>query len=621
MPEKTFRSSFESLARQLGGGAAGAVEKVVEAVPGSGSAGALLEQLGEVLPGGGPLEALGGQLKRPEQLARAARVLFEAGIIRVDRPDTLVRAARTLLEQRLTPAAAFVVAAMRFPDEPAIVDEIGSLTFSEVDRRTNALARAMAEAEVGADDSVAIMCRDHRWFIEATVAISKLGATVLLYNTAFPGPQLKEVTEREDPAAIVYDEEFAEAIEEATGDRQRWVAWHDGVAENGDIDDNSVERLIEQTDDSDLPTPDRPGKITLLTSGSTGTPKGASRGEPDPVDPIVAVLSRIPLRAREPSFFAAPLFHAWGFMQFNLGMLLSSTYVLRRKFDPEATLAKIEETNATGLVIVPVMLQRILELDEDTRQRFDLSSLRVVASSGGALSADLAQEWMDTFGDNLYNLYGSTEVAYAAIATPEDLRAAPGTSGPAPPGTSLRILDEESKEAKPPGETGQIFVGNQLLFEGYTGDEESDEMVDGHMTTGDLGHLDEEGRLFVEGRADNMIVSGGENVYPEEVEEALEKHEQVSQAAVIGVEDEEFGERLKAFVVKDGEVSEDDLKSHVKTNLARYKVPREIEFVEELPRKPQGKVDKKKLEEDEEAQSDSSDGDSDRDGRKSGDRG
>src|SRR5205814_632580 len=124
---------------------------------------------------------------------------------------------------------------------------------------------------------------------------------------------------------------------------------------------------------------------------------------------------------------------------------------------------------------------------------------------------------------------------------------------------------------------------------------ESEEMVDGHMSTGDLGHLDEEGRLFVEGRADDMVVSGGENVYPQEVEETLEDHERVKEAAVVGVEDEQFGQRLKAFVVSEGEVSEDELKSHVKENLARYKVPREIEFVDELPRKPQGKVDKQKL--------------------------
>ena len=590
----TLKEQVEGFVGQIGGAAAGAAATVAEKVPGTGVPGSLLEKAGELLPG--PLETVGTQLKRPEQLARAAQVLAEAGIIRADRPDKLLQAAQAVLAWQLTPAAAFVVSALRYPDEPAIVDEQGELTFKEVDRRTNALARAMAEAGIGPDDSVAIMCRDHRWFIEATVAISKLGATSLYYNTQFAGPQLKEVTEREDPKAIVYDEEFGEALEDALGDRHGWIAWTD----SDDVDADTVESLIENTDDSDVDTPDSPGKITLLTSGSTGTPKGASRGQPDPIDPIVAVLSRIPLRSREPTFFAAPLFHAWGFLQFNLGLLLSSTYVLRRKFDPEATLEKIDETGATALVIVPIMLQRILELDDDERDKHDLSSLRVVASSGGAMPGELATKWMDSFGDNLYNLYGSTEVAWAAIATPEDMREAPGTSGPPPPGTSIKILDEESKDEKPAGETGEIFVGNQMLFEGYTGDEEGEEMVDGHMTTGDLGHLDENGRLFVEGRADDMIVSGGENVYPEEVEEALEQHSSVKEAAVIGVEDEEFGERLKAFVVKDGEVSEDDLKSHVKENLAKYKVPREIEFLDELPRKPQGKVDKKKLEEGEE---------------------
>ena len=302
--------------------------------------------------------------------------------------------------------------------------------------------------------------------------------------------------------------------------------------------------------------------------------------------------------------FAAPLFHAWGFLQVNMGQLLSSTYVLRRKFDPEKTLEAVQENNATALVIVPVMLQRILDLDEETRDKYDVSSLKVVASSGGALSGELAKKWMDAFGDTLHNFYGSTEVAWAAISGPEDLRDAPGTAGKPPPGTSIRILDEDKKEV-PQGETGEVHVGNRMLFEGYTGDDEDESVVDGHMTTGDLGYLDEEGRLFIEGRADDMIVSGGENVYPEEVEEKLGEHDSVSEAAVIGVEDEKFGERLKAFVVKDGEVSEDDLKSYVKENLADYKVPREVEFVEELPRKPQGKVDKKALVEESEESEDS----------------
>jgi fatty-acyl-CoA synthase len=544
---------------------------------------------------GSAVESVGGELKRPDRLARAAQVMLKAGILRLERPDTALQVARRLLEWKLTPAAAFAVSAVRYPDDPAIIDELGSLTFDDVERRTNALAHAFAYEGVGPEDSVAIMCRDHRWFIEATVALGKLGATALYYNTAFAGPQLKEVTEREDPVAIVYDEEFSEALKRAVGDRKRFIAWQD----EGEHGETTVEELIERGEDGDVDAPAKPGKITLLTSGSTGTPKGASRSEPDALEALVAVLSRIPLRAHERTVFAAPLFHAWGFLQFNMGLLLSSTFVLRRKFDPEASLEAVQETGATALVVVPVMLQRILELHHATRRKYDVSSLRVVAASGGALSAELSQEWMDEFGDSLYNFYGSTEVAWAAIAGPKDMRAAPGTSGPPPPGTTLKILDQEDRKEKPPGETGEVFVGNAMLFEGYTSGETED-MHDGHMSTGDLGHLDEEGRLFIEGRADDMIVSGGENVYPEEVEETLAAHKGVKEVAVIGVEDDKFGERLKAFVVKNGSVTQKTLKDHVKSQLADYKVPRDVEFVQELPRKPQGKVDKQALKEGEE---------------------
>ena len=573
MSNTGVRGQLEGLVKSLSGTALGAAGEV------AGATGGVVDTAVPFVEG-----------DQPERLIRAARVLIEAGVASPERPDVLARMLKTLLDWDMTPAAGFIVSAIRYPDEPAIVDEKGTLTFAEVDRRTNALANALRDEGIDADDSVAIMCRDHRWFIEATVALGKLGATALLYNTHFAGPQLKEVTEREDPAAVIYDEEFGDALEEALEGRKSFVAWTDG-----DSADGTVEGLIEDGDDSAPDSPDKPGKTTLLTSGSTGTPKGASRSSPDVIEAVGAMFSKIPLRAREPTFFAAPLFHAWGFLQFSLGLLLSSTYVVRRKFDPEETLKAIDENDVTTLVIVPIMLQRILDLDDEVREKHDTSSLRVVASSGGALSGELARKWMDELGDNLYNMYGSTEVAWAAIGTPEELRDAPGTAGTAPPGTSLRILDEESKDPKDTGETGEVFVGNRMLFEGYTGDEDDEEMVDGHMTTGDLGYLDEEGRLFIEGRSDDMIVSGGENVYPEEVEEKLGEHESVSEAAVIGVEDEEFGERLKAFVVKDGEVSEDDLKGYVKENLADYKVPREIEFVDELPRKPQGKVDKDAL--------------------------
>jgi fatty-acyl-CoA synthase len=241
------------------------------------------------------------------------------------------------------------------------------------------------------------------------------------------------------------------------------------------------------------------------------------------------------------------------------------------------------------------MVQRILTLPEETLDEYSLPSLKITSLSGSALPGELAIAWMDRFGDNVYNLYGSTEVAYATVATPEDLRAAPGTAGKPPRGTKICLYDENGKEV-PRGEVGRIFVGNEMAMEGYTGGG-GKEMLDGLYSSGDVGHIDSEGRLFIDGRDDEMIVSGGENVFPREVEDLLSDHEAVEEVAVIGVEDEEFGQRLKAFVViRSGlEVSQQDLAAHVKANLASYKSPREIEFLDELPRNATGKVLKKDL--------------------------
>jgi len=277
-------------------------------------------------------------------------------------------------------------------------------------------------------------------------------------------------------------------------------------------------------------------------------------------------------------------------------MLLGSKMVLRRKFDPADALETVEKYKCVAMIVIPVMMQRILKLSEEERSG-DYSSLRVVAASGSALPGDLATKWMDTFGENLYNTYGSTEVAWATIAQPKDMREAEGTAGKAPYNTEVRIYDEDGNRVKA-GESGRIFVGNTMLFGGYTGDEgETKDMIDGLMSAGDIGRMDEEGRLFIEGRDDEMIVSGGENVFPKEVEDCLAKHEKVQDVAAIGVEDDDYGMRLRAFVVTEGEVDEDTLKSHVKENLARYKVPRDVIFLDELPRNSTGKVLKKDLKE------------------------
>ena len=537
-------------------------------------------------------------LRRTTQGAGAAgttlKVLTRAGVIRPHGPLALARAAKALKDWGTGPAGGFTAAAALDPRRTAIVDELGSLTFDEIHRRSNALARAFARLGVSEGDGVAIMCRNHRGFVDASIAAAKLGADLLYLNTAFAGPQLVDVLEREKPTLLVHDEEFAGLLENADV-RRTVLGWTDGDGDRGGDDRPTLEGLIGTEADDDVPPAGRHGRIVILTSGTTGTPKGAPRSEAG-IDAAVSLLSRMPLKYGWRTHVAAPLFHTWGFAHLALAMLLGSTIVLRRRFDPEDCLRVTQDERCDSLVVIPVMLQRMLALPDETLDRYDLSRVQVVASSGSALPGDLATEWMDRFGDHLYNIYGSTEVAYASIADPVDLRVAPGAAGKPPYATIVKILDPDGAEL-PPGESGRIFVGNGLLFEGYTGGGHK-EVVDGLMSTGDVGRFDEDGRLHVEGRDDEMIVSGGENVFPREVEDCLVRHGAVLEAAAIGVDDPDFGKRLRAFVVVDGDVSEDELKEHVKKNLARYKVPREIVIMDELPRNATGKLLKRELDAD-----------------------
>ncbi len=530
------------------------------------------------------------------QRLTVARTLLDTGMLAPTRPDRALRSLSALRRWGATPAAAYMGAAARHPDRLAVIDERGTLTFAEIHTRTNALARGLAGKGIGEGDGVAIMCRNHRGFIEATVACSKLGASALYLNTMFAAPQITDVLAREQAKAVIYDEDFESLIADGAAERLRFVAWcsrPDRLPAPGA--DPRLEDLIAHSADSDLAPPADRGRVVILTSGTTGTPKGATRKEPDSLEPAAALFSKIPLRARETTMVAAPMFHSWGFAHFTLALPLASTLVLRRRFDPEETLRACAQTRSTALALVPVMLQRIMELAPETISRYDLSALRVIALSGSALPGELATRAMDEFGDVLYNLYGSTEVAWATIATPEDLRAAPGTAGRPPMGTVVKLLDDHGREVRR-GEPGRIFVGNEMMFDGYTGGG-GKEIVDGLMSTGDVGHLDAGGRLFVDGRDDEMIVSGGENVFPREVEDLLSDHAGIAEAAVIGVPDEEFGQRLRAFVVRanGAGLDEDVVKEYVRENLARFKVPRDVVFVEELPRNATGKIVKREL--------------------------
>jgi fatty-acyl-CoA synthase len=515
------------------------------------------------------------------------------------RPDRYLRMGAAVRRVGMTATSGFATAAQRCPDRPGLIDERGTLTWKQIDDRCDALAAALQSqagtaaspdvAAGAAPKTIAVMCRNHRGFIEALVGANRIGSDVLLLNTSFAGPAMAEVVEREGADVVIYDEEFEAIVDralEGRPDTTRILAWTDS-----DDAPMTVDKLIEHHAGERPQPTQRKSDIILLTSGTTGTPKGAKRsaGSGGAGD-LKAVLDRTPWRAEEPIVIAAPMFHAWGFSQLLFAALLACPIVTRRKFDPEATLDLIDRHHATGLAVVPVMFDRIMDLPEDVRNRYSARSLRFATASGSRMRPDVVIKFMDEFGDVIYNNYNATEAGMIATATPTDLRAAPETAGKPADGTEIRIYDDTFNEV-PTGETGRIFVRSGTLFDGYTSGKTKD-FHDGFMSSGDVGYLDADGRLFVVGRDDEMIVSGGENVYPIEVEKTLAAHDEVAEAAVLGVDDEQYGQRLIAFVVLEAgaSTSPDALKQHVRDNLANYKVPREITVLDELPRGSTGKI-------------------------------
>jgi fatty-acyl-CoA synthase len=524
--------------------------------------------------------------------ARAAVHAWRAGVIGGDPPGRALAMFRAL--DRLGQlGGAITIAAIKHGDRIGLIDELGSLTFSELDARSDALASALRARGVGEGVGVGILCRNHRGLIDITFAAAKVGARILYLNTDFAGPQLADVCRREGISLIVHDEEYNELVEPIDVPHGRLLGWTDRPAPA-----DSVEELIAQHRGRKPEPPSEPAAVVLLTSGTTGTPKGAPRHQGRSLAPLGALLSKVPYRAGESTYVAAPMFHALGFTQMVLSVMLGCTTIVERRFKPERVVEAIGRERPTALVVVPVMLQRIVGVLEAEPGRYDTSSLRIVFSSGSQLEAELVRRAQRTIGDKLYNFYGSTEVAYATFATPEDLRAAPGTAGRVPLGAVVRLYDEDGNQVHGTDRIGRIFVGNGFQFDGYTGGGNK-EVIDGLMSSGDVGHFDSEGRLFIDGRDDDMIVSGGENLFPDEVEQLLLTHPAIEETSVIGVDDEEFGKRLAAYVVRrpGRSLAEDEVREFVKDNLARYKVPRDVIFLDELPRTPTGKVLKRQLRE------------------------
>jgi len=505
-------------------------------------------------------------------LTTAGRALLRSRLLTPPGPSGLLGVVREAARGGTNPFTLLAVSASRWPSRAALVDEDGAISYRELQSRAESLAVELRARGVEAGQAVGILCRNGRGFVTAVFAAALVGADVVLLNTDFRTEALASSLQTHHVTTVVCDGEFAE--------NARAAGAHTVV--------DPAEAAAHRT--GSRPKVAAGGRIVLLTSGTTGTPKGVPR-KPKIVSALgvgATILDRTGLRIGARIALAVPMFHGLGFGMLILTIGLGGTALVLRRFDAGATLAQASQWRADALTAVPAMLARILDLPDEVRTRNPLPSLRVVISSGARLDPSLAQRFTDAYGDVIYNGYGSSEVGIGALATPADLRAAPETVGRPVAGCPVAILDDDDSRVGP-GVTGRIFVGGELTFDSYTGGGTKG-VVGDMMDTGDMGYLDEAGRLFIVGREDDMIVSGGENVYPRAVENALAEHPDVADNAVIGVADPDYGERLAAYVVPQTTIDEAELREYLKNKVSRFEQPRDIQIVERIPRNPAGKV-------------------------------
>lgn len=519
------------------------------------------------------------------------KVLRRIGMIKLANPAKIVGAVKQLKKWGPGLPAGINAAAKRYPNQLAIIDEEGEITYAELVRQVNQFTEVLRERGLQTGDSIALLARNHRYFVIALIAVMQMGGRILLLNTMASRAQLTDLAEREGAELLIIDQEFLPLVEDVRRSRLI-VAWADDESQ---LDIPTVANSSVGKPTHDQPVPERRGEIIIFTSGTTGLPKGAKRREPDDLIPMIAYFGAIPYRGNSTVIVAAPLFHSWGLINFGFAQTTVPTVILRRRFDAEEALADIEKYKAKILIVVPLMVQRMANLPDEIVEKYDVSSLEITASSGASLPGDLAPRFMDKFTDSLYNFYGATETSWVSIADPKDLRDAPGTAGKVPWRTTVKILDGEGNEL-PPGEIGVIHVMNDMPFGGYT-DGRHTPVHAGLLSTGDLGYFDDQGRLFVSGRDDDMIISGGENVFPRELEDCLADHPDVDDVVVTGVADEEWGQRLVAYVVpaEEAVLSEAMLVEYAREHLPRFAVPKAVVMLDELPRNPTGKVLKRKL--------------------------
>ncbi|MFO0588087.1 MAG: AMP-binding protein [Polyangiaceae bacterium] len=542
------------------------------------------------------------------RIRTTARVSFSKGLLGRARAPGAVGLAREIAKGRINATTIFRYHAANDPHGTALVAPAGAhgsteeraYSFLEVDQTIDRVASGLAAKGIRRGDAVLIAMKNRPEFILVQAAIGRLGASAVSVSWRSTAPEMEYIATHSQARALFFDATIDATIQKALplfrhmghdrafsvgGAVPGFPTWDDLLrAATGGFEDGS--------DDA---------AVVMYTSGTTGKPKGAVRKfQREVLAHVLSFMEQTPMTAGDVHLVACPLYHATAFGFTTFTYILGGTVVVPGEFKPDAFLDTVERYRATTTAVVPTMLHRLLELGPDEINAHDLRSLRAIFSGGAPLSATLARDALDALGDKIYNFYGATETGVVTVAGPSDLRASPGTIGRVVPGQEVRLLDEEGREV-PEGAVGEIYARSEQLIAGYHADDAATKgsMKDGFFSVGDLGRRDARGCYHVEGRKRDMIISGGINVYPAEVESVIDAHLAVLESAVVGVPDREWGERVRAYVVlrPGAEVSPEELSWFCAERLAKTKVPREFRFVPHLPRNPTGKVLKRELRE------------------------
>jgi acyl-CoA synthetase (AMP-forming)/AMP-acid ligase II len=493
--------------------------------------------------------------------------------------------------------------AKNFPDRTAVVCGPVRYTWTEWNRRINQLVHALAALGLRRGDKLAVMLHNCQEFLELANAATKTGIITVPLGYRLRGHEIEYIVNNSDSRALVFGAEFAPEIAAVMSSLSGIVPGGYVMAGTSDRDGrfSRYEDLLAVQPTSEPEDPAPPGMNSMIyTSGTTGRPKGVFRsGGVDPVLLLSLVQGFGLQMGAEVHLVPAPLYHSAPTLGSVLTIVLGGTLVIMSKFEPEEFLRLIDREKVTSSFIVPTIVKRVLALPDEVKRRYDMSSLRALIVGAAPFPVETKRAAVAYFGNCVYEYYGSTDAGLNTILPPSEQLARPASCGKVLDGQDIIILDDDGRKLGP-GEVGNIYITNPLVREMqyYKDPEKTKEAFRGdYMTVGDMGYLDETGYLYIVDRKTDMVISGGVNIYPAEIEEVIHEHPAVLDVAVIGVPNEEWGEELKAVVqLKPGAIATaDDIIDFCRERLADFKRPRSVDFVDEVPRNPSGKILKREI--------------------------